>query len=240
VTIDNLNLNASGGAGIDVASATNTSAFNLRLLDSELSERVVMNNTGSGAFGLLVDNNDITTTGSDVAFSLAFSGTTAQTGNVTIRNGNTFVADDASALAITTSGAALKTVNLLVSGSSFMNSSAASPTANITSGGNSLMNANVQTNTFTDLNAGGSDYTMTASGATGRIVLNLGGDTAPDFNTAAGVGTYNLINNTGGSFTLFEKTPTLANTRNTGTVNPVPNAAAFLDTSTPVPTPTVP
>ncbi len=239
VTLERLNLDASTGNGIDVLSATNTNAFNLRLLDSDLEEKVVMNNTGSGAFGLLVDNNAITTTGTDVAFSLAFSGATAQTGNVTIRNGNNFIADDASALSITTSGATLKTVNLLVSDSSFMNSSL-SPTANITSGGNSLMNATVQSNTFTDLNAGGSDYTMTASGATGRIILNLGGDTAADFNTAAGVGTYNLINNTGGSFTLFEKTATLGNTRNTGTVNPVPNAGAFGDTATPPPTPTVP
>jgi hypothetical protein len=239
VTINGLNLDASTGNGIDVLAANNTHTFNLRLNNSDIEEKVVMSNTGSGAFGLLVDNNDITTTGTDVAFALSFSGTTAQTGNVTFRNGNNFVADDASALSITTSGATFKTVNLLVSGGTFMNNSV-SPTANITSGGNTQMNATIQTNTFTDLNAGGSDYTMTASGATGRITLNLGGDTAADFNTAAGVGTFNLINNTGGTFTLFEKTATLGNTRNTGTVNPVPNAAAFGDTATPPPIPTVP
>jgi hypothetical protein len=235
VTIERLNLDASTGNGIDVLSATNTNAFSMRLLDSDLEKNVVMNNTGSGAFGLLVDNNDITTTGTDVAFNLTFSGATAQTGNVTFSNGNAFLANNASALAISTSGAAFKTVNLLVADSTFTNDSA-SPASNITSGGNAQLNATIQGNTFT--NNTGSDFLMTASGAQGRILLNLGGDTAADFNTAGGTGNFDLTNSAG-VFNVFEKTATFPpnNARNTGTVVPT---GAINDSATAPPLPTGP
>jgi hypothetical protein len=200
--------------------------------------RLICGNTGSGAFGLLVDGNDITTAGTDVAFALSFSGA-AQTGNVTIRNDNNFTAVNASALAITTSGATAKTINLLVDGGDFVNTSV-SPAANFVSGGNTQLNATIQGNTFTD--NGGNDFRMTASGAQGKILLNLGGDTAADFNTASVSGTFNLDNSTGGTFNVFEKTATFPpnNARNTGTVVPTPAAANFGDSAVAPTIPTVP
>src|SRR5262249_14848110 len=62
VTIQDLNLDASTGNGIDVLAANNAHAFNLRLNSGDLERNVVMSNTGSGAFGLLVDNTNINTT----------------------------------------------------------------------------------------------------------------------------------------------------------------------------------
>src|SRR4029079_5131497 len=62
VTITNLDMDAATGAGIDVSSVSNTSAFALRLLNSTILDRVAMNHSGTGHFGLLVDNNTITTT----------------------------------------------------------------------------------------------------------------------------------------------------------------------------------
>ena len=49
VTIQDLNLDASTGNGIDVLGANNTQVFNLRLNDSDLEENVNMSITGSGA-----------------------------------------------------------------------------------------------------------------------------------------------------------------------------------------------
>ena len=228
-------LDAANANGIDVL-ANNTHAFNLRLNNSTLTDNVVMSNTGSGAFGLLVDGNDITTLGTDIAFALSFSGA-AQTGNVTIRNDNNFTAANASALAISTSGATAKTVNLLVDGGDFANSSA-SAAASFVSGGNTQFNATIQGNTFD--NGTASDFQMTASGAQGKILLNLGGDVAADFNTAAGTGNFNLDNSTGGTFNVFDKTTTFAGSRNNGTVVPAPAAANFGNSAVPPTIPTVP
>ncbi len=236
VTLTDLNLDAATGAGIDVLGASNAHAFNLRLTDSDLEKNVDMSITGSGAFGLLVDNNDINSTGTDVAFDLSF-GSSAQTGNVTIRNGNNFTADDASALSITTSGATFKTIDLLVQDSQFNNNSA-SPAGNFLSSGNTLLNATVQGNVFDDANVGGSDFTMEANGAQARILLNLGGDVAADFNTAAGQGDYELFQNGGSTFNLFERDNTFANTRNNGTVNT--NGGTYGNSATTPPLPPVP
>ena len=84
-----LESDASTGNGIDVLGANNTQAFNLRLNDSDLEENVNMNSRAQ-ARSVVVDNNDINTTGTDVAFAL--SGGSAQNGDVTIRNGNVFAA----------------------------------------------------------------------------------------------------------------------------------------------------
>ena len=246
VTIDGLNLDSTAGAGIDLLGANNSNAFNMRLTDGDLENNVAMSITGSGAFGLLVDNNDITTTGADVAFALAFSGT-AQSGDVTIRNGNNFVADTGSALSITTAGGTAKTVDLLVEDSMFSNGSAASPAANFLSGGNTLMNATIEGNTFANADAAGSDFTMTANGAQARIRLKLGDADPAGFNTAGGNGEFNLIEDGAADFDVFEKDATFPpmNDRNNGAVVPqspagVVNAAAFDDSPVAPPLPVVP
>ncbi len=127
VTFNNLDINASTGPGMDVASVNNGNAFNLRILDSTIDRRVTMSHTSAGNFGLLVDNSQITTTGNDVAFTLAFSGA-AQDGDVTIRNGSQFTAGNASAFAYT-SGGANTDVEFSVTDSAFNNASAAEFTA---------------------------------------------------------------------------------------------------------------
>src|SRR5262249_2899405 len=108
IRFTDLNLDAVTGTGIDVAGASNAHALNIQLRGSDLEKNVAMNITGSGAFNMVTDSTDITTTGTDVAFALSF-GTAAQTGNATFSGGNNFTAANASALSVTTSGAAAKT-----------------------------------------------------------------------------------------------------------------------------------
>jgi hypothetical protein len=229
VTINGLNLDATTGTGVRVSGANNTNTFNLRVTDSDLENDVDMDITGSGTFALLMDNNDINTTGTDVAFSLAFSGS-ALSGQVTLTNGNNFTSDDASALSITGSGGSAKTINLLVDGSTSSNSFTNNSTdaaADFLISGSTTLNATIRGNIFDDANAGGSDFTMTGTGASARIRLSLGGDDVADFNTAAGVGEFNLVEAAGADFDVFERDNTFADLRNNGLVIPNPNAGAF-------------
>jgi hypothetical protein len=100
------------------------------------------------------------------------------------------------------------------------------------------MNATIQGNVFNDANAGGSDFTMASNGAQGRILLNLGGDVAADFNTPAGVGQFELFENGGSDFDLFERDDTFNNLRNNGTVDG--NGGTYDDSLVPPPLPVVP
>lgn len=246
VTVNDLNLDASTNAGIDVLAASSSNNFNMRILNSDLEKNVTMSNTGSNTFALLVDNNDITTgAGTDIAFSLGFSGS-ATDGDLTFRNGNNFSADNASALSITSSGTTAKTVQLFIDGTSIQNTFSndsgvvGRATANFLSGGNTLYQATIQGNNFANTDAGGSDFDMTAMGASARMRLNLGGDEAEEKNTAGGVGDFNLIEVPGADFDVFELDDTFNNLRNNGTVVPDPNAAAFEPLPTPPPIPPVP
>jgi hypothetical protein len=191
-----------------------------------MASQVAVALTGSGHFGLLVDNNDITAQGTNDAFSLTQSGS-AQNADVTIRNGNNFTAGDANALFIDSAGGSGKTFNLLVEDSTFSNNSATSPTADITARQTSLMNNTIQGNTFTNSNAGGVNVNITSNGAAAIMNLNLGG-TGADRNTAAGgTGTYDLHELAGSDFNVFERDDTFNDLRNTGTVVTDPNDAAF-------------
>lgn len=236
VNITDLNLDASTGTGISVLGASNTHAFNLKMTNNDLEEKVDISITGSGAFGLLVDSNAINTTGTDIAFALSFSGT-AQNGDVTFRNSNNFTAVDASALSVSTSGATFKTVDLLVQDSQFSNNSA-DAAADFLSAGSTQLNATIQGNVFNDVNAGGSDFVMEANGAQAHILMNLGGEVAADFNTAGGQGQYELFQNGGSDFKVFERTNTFANSRNNGTVDQ--NGGTYTNSATAPPLPTVP
>jgi hypothetical protein len=249
VTIDGLNLDDTIGTGISVL-GDNTNAFNLRLTDGDLENNVDIDITGSGAFGLLVDNVDINTAATaDIAFALDFSGS-AQNGDVTFRNTsgtntNDFLAGSGSALSITSSGGSAKTIDLLVEEGLFSNSSPTNPAANFVSSGNTLLNATIRDNTFDNADAAGSDFTMTASGAQARIRLNLGDDDPARFNNAAGNGEFNLIEDAGADFDVFDRADTFAGLRNTGTVVPqspagIPNAAAFDDSPVAPPLPIAP
>jgi hypothetical protein len=239
VTISNLNLDASAGNGIDVLAA-NTNSFALRLLDSDLERNVVMAADGSGHFGLLVDSTDIdTSAGGDVAFTLTTGGT-LNSADVTIRNGNNFIAGNASALAITAGSAAANSTRFLVSNSNFTNNSAASSTATITSQGATAMDITVQGNQFTNNNAGGSPFDMATNSAGSSILLNLGGTGAQKNSANAGAGAFTL-HEFAGDFNIFEKNATVVtDTKNNGAVNTDPNDAAFDDSVTAPTLPAVP
>jgi len=233
VTIDSLQLDTAA-TGMAVAHSSND-AFALKLTDSVFTDgNVVLNASGPGHFGLLVDNTDITTADLDSAFALSFNGTAAS-GDVTIRNNNNFTAGDARAIFIDTSGAA--TVRLLVEDSNFINNSA-SPTGEFLGRGTSTSESTIQGNIFTN-NGAGEDFVMTSSD-TAHIILNLGGTATADKNTAGGSGNFVLTEGAGSDFDVFEKDDTFLNTRNNGTVVPVPNAAAFDNAVTPPTLPTVP
>ena len=237
ITIDGLQVDAAFGAAINVAAA-NANNFNLRLTDGTLNKNVAMSLTGSGHVGLLVDNTDINTTGTDVAFSLVQSGA-AKDADVTFRNGNSFTAVDANALLIDSAGASGKTFNLLVEDSSFANNSAGNAATSITAEQTSLMNATIQGNTF--LNSGaGQNFDIVSDGAAAFMRLNLGGTGADANIAAAGTGNFDLHELNGSDFKVFEKTDTFGNLRNTGTVVPDPSAAAFDDLLVAPPLPTVP
>jgi hypothetical protein len=238
VTIDGLDVDAAVGEAIDVTGA-NTNAFNLKITDGDLEDNVAIAITGSGAFGLLVDSTDITAAGTTDAFSLTFSGASTG-GDVTIRNGNNFTADDGNALFIDSFGAAGKTVDILVEDSLFSNSDATSPTAAIISRETSLMNATVQGNTFTNSDAAGVNFDIRSSGAAAFVRLNLGGDGADRNMASAGLQEYRLHELLGSDFDVFLRDDTFNDLRNSGTVVTDPNDAAFDDLPIAPPLPTVP
>jgi hypothetical protein len=241
ITIDGLEVNSvlAGGTAISVT-GSDTNALNLRLTDSLLADNVAIDIMGSGAFGLLVDNTDITAADAgDDAFSLEFSGASTG-GDVTIRNGNNFTAVSGNALFIDSFGAAGKTVDLLVTGSLFNNDSAGSPTASITSRQTSLMNATIQNNTFTNANPAGVNFDITSSGAAAFMRLNLGGSGTEVNLAASGTGEFRLHELLGSDFDVFERDDTFNDLRNTGTVVTDPNDAAFDDLPVAPPLPTVP
>jgi hypothetical protein len=240
VTIDGLDVDSVfSGAAVNVMGQS-TNAFNLKLTDGDLEDNVAMAITGSGAFGLLVDNTDINTTAAgDDAFSLTFSGSSTG-GDITFRNGNDFNAVDANVLFIDSFGAAGKTVQLLVQDSLFDNNSAGSPTAVIIARETSLMEATIQGNTFTNANGAGVNFDITSTGAAAFMRLNLGG-TGGDRNTAsAGTGEFRLHELLGSDFDVFERDDTFNDLRNTGTVVTDPNDAAFDPLLTAPTLPTVP
>lgn len=238
ITIDGLNVLAATGTAMNVAGGS-TNPFDLRITDGDLESNVVIALTGSGHFGLLVDNTDINSTGTTDAFSLSQSGS-AQDADVTFRNGNNFVAVDANALLIDSAGASGKTFTMLIADSSFANNSATNASADITARQTSLMNATVQGNTFTNSSGAGDNFNITSNGAAAFMRLNLGG-TGADRNTAAGgTGTYQLHELAASDFDVFEKTDTFNDLRNTGTVVTDPNDAAFDDLLVAPPLPVVP
>src|SRR4029077_4606838 len=96
ITIDGLNVDATiTGIGVNVL-AQSTNNFTVRLENSTINKNVFMNDTGSGTFGLLVDNTHVDTTlsGTTNAFDVELN-TAAHLGNLVFRNGNTFTAGDA-------------------------------------------------------------------------------------------------------------------------------------------------
>jgi hypothetical protein len=232
VTIDGLDVDAAFDTAVSVTGANNANLFNLRLTDSDLEDRVAMNITGGGGFRLLVDNNDITAAGTDVAFSLDFAGS-VQDGDVTIRNGNNFTAANAHAFALTVNGTNAS-VELRLDNNTFINSSAAAETADTFVDGGATLNANVVNNTFTNMLAA-DEFEMTSDGPDTRIDLNLSN------NSAGAAGFYHLETaNNGGNFNFGVVDRDNTNANNVGTVNFDPNINDFESIPGPVEEPSVP
>jgi hypothetical protein len=206
---------------------------------------VLMTDTGSGTFGLLVDNTDVTSTGTTNAFDVELN-TAAHLGNLVIRNGSTFGAGDANALVINSAGATAKTVNLLIDGTgtpnTFSNASATKFAADLLSQGGTTFNATIQGNSFDNATTPADDFDMKIGTSTARVLLSLGGASANEKNTATGVGgTFVLDNNAAGTFNVFDKADVITvPTFNNGTILPLPNAAAIGNSATPPVPPTAP
>ncbi len=169
VTIQDLNLDASSGAGIDVLHSS-ANLFNLRINDSDLEERVEMDIMGAGDFRLLVDNTDVTTGGTDVAFELSFSGSTVD-GDVTIRNTSTFTAANAEALLLTADGAN-PSIELAIDNNTFVNTSNTDRTVEILASNGAELNANVTNNSFTNSGTA-EELQIESDGPSSQIDLNL-------------------------------------------------------------------
>jgi hypothetical protein len=172
ITFNDLNLLASSGLGIDVDGAS-AQQFNLRINNSTISESVDIDSTGSGAFKVLLDNADITTTGADIALSLTFADT--GDGDLTIRNGSAIVAANARALdmAVNNAGTA---VAVLFEGSTFTSGTLEDLFLDNTVGAQT--DATIRNNTFSN-SAIADDVVIRSTGSAGagtRIDLNLVGN----------------------------------------------------------------
>jgi hypothetical protein len=226
VTLDRMNIDVTTGNGVEVNALNDSNSFVLRFNNGDLEENFVTSVTGAGLFQMRVEDTTIDVGNTD-AFATTVGGAATNV-DLVLRDVD-FLANDGSAASITTSGNTLKTVDLLIDGSStFNNNSATNPTTELLSSGNTTLNATVQSNTFTNANAGGSEFTFTADGASARARLVLGGDDAALQNTAdGGSGDFTLVESNGADFDVFDRDDTFNNLNNNGLVTPLPNAAAF-------------
>jgi hypothetical protein len=203
---------------------------------------------GAGKFAMMVDHVTVdSSANNDIAFSVTQAGS-AQNADLTFQNGTSITAGNAQALFIDSASAnTAKAVNLLIQGTpgsstaatTFTNNSATAATADIRVEQAGTMNQTVRGTNFVNSSTG-LNYSTAASNAT-IMNLSLGGSTATDKNTATGgTGTFQLTNNAPATFNVFDKTNTFNNTRNNQPVTPLPNPAAFNDTTTVVPVPTGP
>lgn len=234
ITLNNLLVdNGVVGNAIDVSSLNNSNGFSMRLLDSTINGKVVMNHASTSTFELLVDNNRITTTGNDVAFAISFTGA-AQDGDVTIRNNNTFTAANAAALSVTASGANAS-VEFASDASTFNNNSGTANAATFLVNSGAILNANITNNTYSNPGAAAA-FAMTADGAATHINLDLTGNTSND--------SYELTTQNQGvpgtdfNFSVVDRNNTATN--NTGAVHFNPVIGDFQDIPGPVEQPIVP
>jgi hypothetical protein len=225
VTFNNLDVVAADDLAVDV-NHSSANLFNLRINGSTIAEQVDMDLTGSGQFALLVDSTSVTTTGTEVAFDINFSGAAAD-GDVTVRNSSMFDSDDAEAFILTADGAG-RSVEVSIDNNSFTNSSA-DVTAHLHALGGATLNANVVNNSF--LNGGAGEELLIESDNPATVVnLNIVN------NGPAGAAL--RLREDAGDFNVVDLSDAAAN--NPGTIIFDPNMAAFDDIPGPVEPPIVP
>jgi hypothetical protein len=177
---------------VDGANANAAQAFNLRLNNSTLAERVTMDNSGAAAFRVLLNNTDITiATGADDALEINFGvGTTD--GDVTIQGGSSIIADAGRALDMAVNGAGTS-VEVLIENSTFDSSSAEDLV--LVNNVGAKTEATIRNNTF-DIGGAATDARISSLGSAGagtRLDLNLVGN-GPDDNVDILLVTDELVN----------------------------------------------
>jgi hypothetical protein len=175
--------------------------------------------------------NGVTIANTDAAgVAIDISGTSDA--NITINNGTSVTnSNNVDALSFNTSGGSTKTVRLLVDGSSqFNNNSATASAANFQLGGTGTINATVTDSTFNNA-AAGRAFEMASTSASTVERLNLDGNIA---RSSHPTGDY-LLNETAGDFNVVGVADVATN--NSGTIEFLPNMAAFDDDPGPVPQP---
>jgi hypothetical protein len=248
VTIDDLNLDAATARGINLVADNDAFDFALRLTNSDIDNAdVLMDVTGAGHFGLLVENTDVST---DVgvagrAFDLQFHDG-ATSADVTIRSNTSgiseFRADDGEALFIDSFDATGKSIRLLVEDSTFTDTNGTELAADIRSRGTTTLQTTIQGNTFAAANAAHDMVVQSSGTAASQMRLNLGGGvTEPaDKNNAVGEGTL-FVSQAGTSvFSIFERDLTIGVGQNRNNDPVDDNGGTFQNLILPPTLPTVP
>ena len=169
-----------------------------------------MSHTGTNAFEVLLDNNSHYDERHDVALAFSFTGL-AQDGDITIRNGNTITAANASAMTFTAT-ATNADVEFASDGNMFTNNSA-SNAANFLVNNGAVLNATLTNSSYTNPSAAA--FAMTSDGMTTHINLDLTGNTS---NNTYELTTMNQgVPGTDFNFSVVDRDNTAAN--NAGTVN---------------------
>jgi hypothetical protein len=200
------------------------------VLTSANGSGVDYNVTTSAASRLSLSRNSISGTALEgVNMDVSGSATLANISLVdnTIDNGNS-----QEAVLLVTSGAAEKTVNLLVNDNNISNNTNVAPAANFVAGGNVTLNATVTQNVFNSA-ATGQPFRMESASAQSSVRLNLNGNTATEGTAADDF----FLVETAGNFYVQNLATVAAETANTGDVNFFPNQAAFTNDAGGIPTP---
>ncbi|MCA9260442.1 MAG: hypothetical protein KDA61_14620, partial [Planctomycetales bacterium] len=223
-----LNLNHTG-------TAASTIAFTNSRITTATGSGVLFSNTGSGLTRLTVTDNQISgTTGAGIDLDV---NDTAGTTNLVIQDNNVNVTN-AEALLLNAAGANAKTINLLAEGNMLTTVGAASVAADIIVDGSASLNATIQgNNEFRNTNPGGVTAFEVETLGSGKVHLNLNGNTAIASNGA--VDDY-FLTETAGELTVFQLLPPVVapdesiEDVNNGTFN---ISAGVTHDATPVPTP---
>lgn len=231
VDINSVTVENAGGRAF-LGLHNDSDAYDVRLANFETvtnGDLIEADANGSGDFDLAIDAAELaagidlaaSNSQTDVDFTLQNStlatgdNSTAvnlnlanlATADVIIRDNANIQTGDASALVVNGNTG---TVRFLINNSDLVNSSGSAETADITGAGSVIFNANVLDSSFTN-NGAANDFAMTSNN-TAQVRLSLLTNTA-----GGGSGVYQL-EETGGTFSLFDKTDTFADLNNQGNV----------------------
>jgi len=204
VSVDDLTVDSASGAGID-ADQTGDGAFTLLVDNSDINSTVDINANGAGDLDLTFDDSFVDTTGNDVAFTLAI-GTSTNTAAVRIRRSE-FTAVNAEAFNMQITSAASKTVNFLFDDNTASNNSL-SATVEIDASQATILNATITDSFFNNAGAG-DDFDIASNSATTVINMQLNNNTAN-----GGAGNFTLRELNASDFNIQDRDTVEA--RNTG------------------------